>query len=74
MQQNVVDNGKYSPTKFAQKRRPITFETDMVGFPIYKLCMVIFFILQHFATKLCHFINFKMLFLAAMKDFVCTFI
>jgi hypothetical protein len=27
-------------------------------------------ILQHFATKLCNFTNFKMLYLAAVMDFV----
>ena len=30
----------------------------------------IFFILQHFATKLCNFTNFQMLFLAVVIDFV----
>ena len=30
----------------------------------------IFRILQHFATKLCNFSNFKMLFLAVVMDFV----
>jgi hypothetical protein len=30
----------------------------------------IFLILQHFATKLCNFTNFNMLFLAVVMDFV----
>jgi hypothetical protein len=30
----------------------------------------IFHILQHFATKLCNFTNFNMLFLAVVMDFV----
>ena len=30
----------------------------------------IFRILQHFATKLCHFTNFEMIFLAVLIDFV----
>jgi hypothetical protein len=30
----------------------------------------IFLILQHFGTKLCHFTNFNMLFLAVVMDFV----
>jgi hypothetical protein len=30
----------------------------------------IFLILEHFATKLCNFTNFNMLFLAVVMDFV----
>ena len=42
---------------------------------IFKICEVrtsyyIFLILQHFATKLCNFNHFKMLFLAVVVDFV----
>jgi hypothetical protein len=40
----------------------------------YKICkfrtaIYIFLILQHFATKLCNFTNFNMLFLAVVMDF-----
>ena len=37
---------------------------------IQNLLGYIFPILQHFATKLCNFTNFKMLFLAVVMDFV----
>ena len=38
---------------------------------VYKICEIyVFRILQYFATKLCNFTNFTMLFLAVVVDFV----
>ncbi len=63
------------PLYYVQKFAPRTFEPKMVqtsarNTKVYKICEIcraIFpsLILQHFATKLCNFTNFTMLFLAA---------
>ena len=59
---------------YAQK--PTIFTSNVAGlqtkFVIFSIFSkgYIFHYLQHLATKLCKFSNFKMLFLAVVKDFV----
>ncbi len=53
---------------------PKVVKTSARDAKIYKNLQIphryIFLILQHFATKLCNFINFKMLFLTVVVDFI----
>jgi hypothetical protein len=76
----------YSPAKFANfvliciargKMHHIWAESGAFSRAQYKLIQklqisqgYIFLILQHFATKLCNFTNFKLRFLVAVMDFV----
>jgi hypothetical protein len=82
--QNVVKCRKYSPAKFSNfvlicitQNAPHLGRKWCVFRAKYKLIQnfqisqgYIFRILQHFATKLCNFTNFNMLFVAVVMDFV----
>ena len=68
---NVKDTANsMDDSTFGSKVVQISVRNTKV-YKMREICRAIIFrILQHFATKLCNFTNFKMLFLAVVMDFV----